>query len=76
MRRLALEEKIVFFKTIAISKNFQAFITTVSKHIVNELKKIQKAFFGNNYSPKIKLETLCNDYKAGRLKLLIFQAEL
>ena len=77
MRRLTLEEKIVFFKTIAISKIvFQAFITTAPKHIVNELKKIQKAFFGNNSSPKIKHEILCNDYKAGGLKMLIFQAKL
>ena len=43
MRKLALEEKTVIFKTIAISKIvFQAFITTVPKHIVNEPKKIQK----------------------------------
>ena len=62
------EGKMVIFKTIAISKIvFQAFITTVPKHIVNELKKIQKAFFWNNSSPKIK-QTLCNDYKAGGLK--------
>ena len=46
MRRLTLEGKIVIFKTIAISKIvFQTFITTVPKHIVNELKKLQKAFF-------------------------------
>ena len=32
------------------------------------LKKIQKAFFWNNSSPKIKNETLCNEYKAGGLK--------
>ena len=69
MRRLTLEGKIVIFKTIAISKIvFQAFITTVPKHIFNELKKIQNAFFWNNSSPKIKHETLCNDYKAGGLK--------
>ena len=64
--------KIVIFRTIAISKIvFQAFITSqhlLPKHIVNELKKIQKAFFWNNSSPKIKNETLCNDYKAGGLK--------
>ena len=30
----------------------------------------------NNSFPKIKHETLCNDYKAGGLKMLIFQAEL
>ena len=69
MRRLTLEGKIVIFKTIAISKIVsQTFITTVPKHIVSELKKIQKAFFWNNSSPKIKHETLCNDYKAGGLK--------
>ena len=66
---LRLEGKIVIFKTIAISKIvFQAFITTVPKHIFNELKKIQNAFFLNNSSPKIKHETLCNNYKAGGLK--------
>ena len=65
MRKLTLEGKIVIFKTIAISKIvFQAFITTVPKYIVNELKQIQKVFFWNNSSPKIKHETLCNDYKA------------
>ena len=47
MRKLTPEEKIVIFKTIAISKIvFQAFIATVPKHIASELKKIQKAFFG------------------------------
>ena len=77
MRRLTLEGKIVIFKTIAISKIvFQAFITTVPKHIVNELKKIQKAFLWNNSSSKIKHEPLCNGYKAGGLKKLIFQAKL
>ena len=30
--------------------------------------KNTKDFFWNNSSPKIKHETLCNDYKAGRLK--------
>ena len=65
MRKLTLEGKIVIFKTIAISKIiFQALITTVPKHTAIELKKIQKAFFWNNSSPKIKHETLCNDYKA------------
>ena len=53
MRKLTLEGKIVIFKTIAISKTvFQAFITTVPKHIVNELKRIQKAFLSNNSSPR------------------------
>ena len=65
MRRLTSEGIIVIFETIAISKIiFQAFITTVPKHTAIELKKIQKAFFWNNSSPKIKHENLCNDYKA------------
>ena len=68
-RKLTLERKIVIFKTIAISKIvFQAFITTIPKHIVNVIKKIQKPFFWNNCSRKIKLETFCDDYKAGGLK--------
>ena len=46
MTKLTLERKILIFKTIAISKVvFQAFVTPVPKHIVNELKKIQKTFF-------------------------------
>ena len=70
MRKLTVEGTMVIFKTIAISKIvFQAFITTVPKYVVNELKKIQKAFFWNKSSPKIKHKTLCNDYKAGGLKI-------
>ena len=57
MRNLTLEGKIVIFKTLAIFKiAFQSLITTVSKHIVNELEKIQKAFLWKNSSPKIKLK--------------------
>ena len=55
IRNLALEGEIVIFKTTAISKIvFQSFITTVPKHIVNELENIQKPFFTNNSTPKIK----------------------
>ena len=69
MRNLNLEGKIDIFKTIAISKIvFQSFISTVPKHIINELEKIQKAFLWKNSTPKIKHETLCNNYKAGGLK--------
>ena len=68
-RNLTLERKIVVFKTIAISKIvFQSFIAAVPKHIINKLEKIQKAFLWKNSTPKIKHETLCNDYKAGGLK--------
>ena len=38
MKKLTLEGKIVTFKTVAISKIvFKSFLTTASKHIVNEL---------------------------------------
>ena len=68
-RNLTVEGKIVIFKTIAISKFvFQSFITTVPKHIINELEKIQKAFLWKNSTSKIEHETLCNDYRAGGLK--------
>ena len=35
---------------------------------MNELEKVQKAFLWKNSTPKIKPETLCDDYKAGGLK--------
>ena len=77
MKNLTLEGKTVIFKTIAISKIiFQSFIKTVSKHIINELEKIQKASLWKNSTPKIKHEILYNDYRAGGLKMLIFQTKL
>ena len=44
MKKLTLEGKLSFLNS-DIKKFFQAFRTTVPKHVVNELKKIQKAFF-------------------------------
>ena len=37
---------------------------------MNKLEKTQKAFLSNNSIAKIKHETLCNDYKAGGLKIV------
>ena len=69
MKNLTLEGKIAIFKTIAISKIVcQSFIATVPEHIINELEKIQQAFLWKNSTPKIKHESLCNDYKADGLK--------
>ena len=66
------EGKIVIFKTLAISKIvFQSLITPVPRHVVNELEKMQ-GFFLKKFSLKIKHKTLCNDYKGGGLKILIF----
>ena len=62
-RNFKLEGKIVIVKIIAISKIvFQSIITTVSKSIINELEKIQKAFLWKSSTPKIK-----HDYKTGGL---------
>ena len=69
MRNLTLKGKIVIFKTLPISKIvFQFLITAVPRHIVNEIEKIQKIFLWKNPFPKIKQETLCNDYNSGGLK--------
>ena len=69
MRNLILKGYIVIFRTLATSKIvFESLITHVPRHIANELEKIQKAFLWKNSSPKIKHETLCNDYKGGGLK--------
>ena len=69
MQNITLEGKIVIFKTIAISKFvFESFITTVPKYVAKKLENMRKAFLWNNSTPKIKHETLCNDYKVGRLR--------
>ena len=68
MRNLTLQGKIVIFKTIPISKIvFQLFIRTIPRHIINKIEEIQQAFMWKNASPKIKHETICNDYKTGGL---------
>ena len=69
MRNLTIEGEIFIFKTKTISKTvFQSFRTTVRKYVLNKLEKKQKAFLWNNFTPKIKHEILCNEYKAGGLK--------
>ena len=69
MRNLTIEGEIFIFKTKTISKTvFQSFRTTVPKYVSNKLEKKQKAFLWNNFTPKIKHEILCNEYKAGGLK--------
>ena len=54
---------------MALSKIiFQAFVTPIPIYVVTELEKIQKSFLWKNSTTKIKLDTLCNDYKHGGLK--------
>ena len=63
--------------TIAITKSvLRAFTVTVPKYVVNKLEKIRKIFLWNNYTPKVKHETLCNDYKARGLKMPTFKTKL
>ena len=53
--KLTLEGKIATFKIIATSKIvFQSFITTVPKHVVNELEKTRKPFLWNNFTSKME----------------------
>ena len=71
MRNLTLERKIIYFKTTAISKiAFPSFMTIVPKYIVNENEKNTKELLWKNSIPKIKHETLCDDYEAGELKIV------
>ena len=60
--KLTLEEKILIFKTLALSKIiFQAFVTPIPIYVVTELEKIHKSFLWENSTSKIKRDTLCND---------------
>ena len=69
LQNLTLEEKILIFKTLALSKIiFQASVTPISVYVVTELEKIQKIFLWENSTSKIKHDTLCNDYKYDGLK--------
>ena len=60
---------IVVFKTLAISKIvFLALLTKIPHQVVKELEKIQKSFLWKDFTPKIRHETTCKDYKDGGLK--------
>ena len=66
MRQLTVEERIVIFKTLAISKIvYLALLTNTPNIITDELKKIEKKFIWNNSTLKIKQETLRMAYKNG-----------
>ena len=68
MRQLAIEDRIVIFKTLAISKIVYLPLLTNTTNIIDELEKVQKKFIWNNSTAKIKQETLRMDYKNGGLK--------
>ena len=55
MKQLTIEETIVIFKTLAISKIvYLALQTNTPNIIIGELEKIQKKFIWNNSTPKLK----------------------
>ena len=58
-QNLTLEERIVVFKSLAISKIiFQALIAPVPTHIIKALEICQTSFLWNNSNSKIKHKTL------------------
>ena len=68
-QNLTLEERIVVFKSLAISKIiFQALIAPVQTHVIKALETIETSFLWNNSNPKIKHKTLCKRYENGCLK--------
>ena len=44
---------------------YPTLITSVSKQLIEEIQRIQKAFIWNNLTPKIKHETLFNSFEEG-----------
>ena len=70
MGNIALEEKIIIFKTLALFKiAYLTLITSFSKQLIEETQKIQKAFIWNNLTPKIKHETLRNSFEKSSERL-------
>ena len=68
-RMLSLEERIIIFKRLAISKIvYLTFLTVIPNSLILELQKIQKAFIWHSPLPKISHKTLCNNFENGGLK--------
>ena len=68
-RNLTLEGKINIFKTLAFSKIIHlALVANVPASFVDLLKNIQKEFLWSGKKPKIKHDTIRNEYDNGGLK--------
>ena len=73
MRNLSTEDKIVVFKTLAISKlGYLALLAVIPNHITDEVAKIQNSFTWHDLFPKIKHKTLRIELKTGSQKILIY----
>ena len=69
LRNLTIEERIIVFKSLAISKLIHlASVTEIPTTTTNLLTKIQIQFIWKGKNPKIKNSTLCNEYEFGGLK--------
>ena len=68
-RNLTLEGKIIICKTLALSIiTVLAQVLIIPNQIVNALQQMQKDFFWNLSSPKVKNETICKDFQHRGLK--------
>ena len=69
LRNLTIEERILVFKSLAISKLIHlTLVTEIPTSTINLLTKKQMEFTRKGKNPKIKNSILCNDYKYGALK--------
>ena len=57
VRNIYIEDKIVVFKTLAISKLvYLTHLTVIPNHFSEEVAKIQKSFLWNDSSPKLNMK--------------------
>ena len=69
LRNLNIEERIVAFKSLAISKlSHLAFVTEIPTSTISLLTKIQMEFIWKGKTTYIKSSILYNDYDNGGLK--------
>ena len=69
LRNLNIEERIVAFKSLAISKlSHLALVTEIPTSTISLLTKIQMESIWKGKTPYIKSSSLCNDYDNGGLK--------
>ena len=68
-RNLTLEDKIIIFKTLALSTFvFLAQFLPIPNEITTTIQRIQRQFLWNSSNIKIKHKTICKDFQNGGLK--------
>ena len=77
MRQLSLEGRITVFKSLAVSKIIHlAMTTSIHKSTITQLENIQRDFIWQGKKPKIKHDTLCQNYENGGLKNVDINAKV